>query len=433
MAEALDVHLYGTVIGQMVRSGPDAVTFETSAAAMDRFGVGSRILSRNLPLGPRPSSPAAATAFFGGLLPEGTGLTNLAKQAGAAANDVFALVGYAGRDVAGAIRIGGADEPVERYEPLTDAQVAERLDRINDYNLGVIGGGGSLAGYQPKTTLALLDGTWHAGIDGAASTHIIKPVGAGAEPALYAEAYCLDLSRRCGLTSYASTTRRFGERLVLVIERYDRTVRPDGTVERIHQEDAAQALGLPWRTDSKFEGVNPAANLRNVAALLPRRRSILGTGTDDREALLAYTAFNTAIGNTDAHAKNFSTLHHPGGGITLAPLYDVSAHTLAVGGNLNVSMRIAGKAYQPDITRDDLLAEGTSWGVEPGIALRVVNDTLEQLRYAVEDADQGQASSRLPLYIANQARNLLDGRRAAVSAESPSLAVLAQVPPMPPR
>lgn len=36
---------------------------------MARFGIGSRILSANLPLGPRASTPEAATAFFGGLLP----------------------------------------------------------------------------------------------------------------------------------------------------------------------------------------------------------------------------------------------------------------------------------------------------------------------------------------------------------------------------
>ncbi|HAG59935.1 MAG TPA: hypothetical protein DCL83_11775, partial [Arthrobacter bacterium] len=66
MAEAQDVHLYGTVIGHMVRNGPTAVTFESSEAGMARFGIGSRILSANLPLGPRASTPEAATAFFGG-------------------------------------------------------------------------------------------------------------------------------------------------------------------------------------------------------------------------------------------------------------------------------------------------------------------------------------------------------------------------------
>ncbi|MFB9715187.1 hypothetical protein [Arthrobacter methylotrophus] len=55
--------------------------------------------------------------------------------------------------------------------------------------------GRDVAGYQPKTILALLDGVWHTGVDGATSTHIIKPVVTGNEHALHAEAYCLDLYR----------------------------------------------------------------------------------------------------------------------------------------------------------------------------------------------------------------------------------------------
>lgn len=97
MAEAQEVHLYGTVIGRMVRNSASTVTFESSDAGMARFGIGSRILSANLPLGPRPSTSEAATAFFGGLLPEGSGRSNLAKQAQAGRDDVFALVSYAGR------------------------------------------------------------------------------------------------------------------------------------------------------------------------------------------------------------------------------------------------------------------------------------------------------------------------------------------------
>lgn len=431
MPESLDVHLYGTVIGRMERAGTDAVVFESSRDGMDRFGVGSRILSRNLPLGARRSTPEAATAFFGGLMPEGTGLTVLARQAGVPSNDIFGLIAYAGRDVAGAISVGDPATADEGYEALGDDRIAERLQRINDYAFGAVGGGGSLAGYQPKTTLALLDGTWHAGINGAASTHILKPATPGSEDAIHAEAYCLALARYTGLTGFNSGVHMFGGRPVLVIERYDRAVLSDGTVTRIHQEDAAQALGLPWRTDAKFEGVDSRASLRSIAALLPRRRTILG-GTDDRETLLAYTAFNTAVGNTDAHAKNFSTLHHEDGKITLAPLYDVSAHALKNAGNQNLALKVAGKSYQPDITRADLAAEGTSWGLDENTAISIVDDTLEQLRYAVEDTDPGDADERVGLYIANQAQNLLDGRRASVSSnEPPALARLAPVPPLP--
>lgn len=49
MAEAQNVHLYGIVIGRMVRASGSTVMFESSDAGMARFGIGSRILSANLP------------------------------------------------------------------------------------------------------------------------------------------------------------------------------------------------------------------------------------------------------------------------------------------------------------------------------------------------------------------------------------------------
>ncbi|MGO4582961.1 type II toxin-antitoxin system HipA family toxin [Arthrobacter sp. 2RAF6] len=429
MAEAQDVHLYGTVIGSMIRAGANTVTFESSEAGMARFGIGSRILSANLPLGPRTSTPDAATAFFGGLLPEGSGRSNLARQAQASRDDVYALVSYAGRDVAGAIRIGGdPGEPAESYKPLTDEQIAERLTLINDYALGAVGGGGSLAGYQPKTTLALLDGAWHAGVDGAASTHIIKPVAAGNEQALHAEAYCLELSRRIGLTTFASDVRTFAGRTVLVLERYDRRVSGRG-VERIHQEDGAQALGLPWDTDSKFEGVNPAANLRSLAGLLRRRRDIFDAGPDDREMLLAHTAFNTAVGNTDAHAKNFATLRTDDGAVTIAPLYDVSTHALAPNGQLNMSLHVNDRAFQPSLTVEDLVTEGVSWGLEERYARQSVTGTLEKLACAIGQADGSAVGENVVRFIAHGTKNLLDGKAAGVGGAHPSLVALDPVPP----
>jgi serine/threonine-protein kinase HipA len=199
-------------------------------------------------------------------------------------------------------------------------------------------------------------------------------------------------------------------------------------VERIHQEDGAQALGLPWDTDSKFEGVNPAANLKSLAGLLPRRRDILGTGPDDREALLAHTAFNTAIGNTDAHAKNFSTLRSSNGAVMLAPLYDVSTHALAPNGQLNMSLRINSRAYQPSLTVDDLVAEGVAWGIDERHARLAVTGTLEELAHALERADAAAVGEKVARYVGHGTRNLLDGKAAGIGGAHPSLAALGPVP-----
>ncbi|WP_253905278.1 HipA domain-containing protein [Arthrobacter sp. H14] len=256
----------------------------------------------------------------------------------------------------------------------------------------------------------------------------------GSEQTLHTEAYTLTLSRKLDLSEFDTRIELFSGRPVLVIERYDRTILPDGTVRRIHQEDAAQALGLPWNTDAKFEAVDGRAKLRNVARLLPTRQTVFDSGRDDRERLLAYTTFNVAVGNTDAHAKNFSTLHHADGQVALAPLYDISAHALMPDGNQNMSMRVNGNAYQPEITRDDLIVEAGTWGLPTERSKKVINETLERLRYAVEDTEPGAAGERVGLYIAAQAQNVLDGKRAAVSSTGPvSIAAIERPLRMPSR
>ncbi|WP_052135956.1 HipA domain-containing protein [Arthrobacter sp. PAMC 25486] len=238
---------------------------------------------------------------------------------------------------------------------------------------------------------------------------------------LHAEAYCLEIGRRCGLTTFASDVRYFDGSPALVIERYDRSVDAAGTVHRIHQEDAAQALGLPWGGDAKYESFPPfRATLANIAGLLRRRRTVLGGGEDDRERLLAFMALHVAVGNTDAHAKNFSLLHLPNGQIELAPLYDVLPQVLTPDGRQNLAIGVNGVRFRPSVTMADLAAEGQSWGLPQDRADAVLKDTLEQVRYAIEEIDTaGVAANAPPLLVANQARNLLNGKAAAVSSGGP--------------
>ena len=419
-ADQLPVHLYGTHVGNIEKVSDTEIIFSAVDAGLDRFGVSSKVLSESLPLG-ATTSPTAATAFFGGLLPEGKGLRNLAREAKSDTKDVYALMSYAGKDVAGALQVRAEIDSTEgHYEPASDEFIAEKFVKINDYALGAPGGGGSLPGYQPKTTLARIDGQWLEATGGAATTHILKPSLPKYVSALHAEAYSLELGRRTGLTTFASEVRYFAGTPALIIERYDRRIDSKGLVHRIHQEDGAQAISLPWDGNAKFETEEPfRATMVNISSLLPRRRDLFGGGIDDRESLLAYMTFNVAIGNTDAHAKNFSFLHGEGGEIELAPLYDVAPLILNAEGTKYMAIKINGERFQPFITREDLVSESVGWGLEEGRVLSVVNDTLEQIRHAVEDADASDVDPQIPLLIANQSKNLLNGKRAAVNSDGP--------------
>jgi serine/threonine-protein kinase HipA len=104
---------------------------------------------------------------------------------------------------------------------------------------------------------------------------------------------------------------------VFAIRRYDRQDAPDERLPlRVHQEDGCQATATPPGLKYEEQG-GPA--LRDLAVLLrnfgdPR----------DVTTLLRRTTFNMAVGNADAHAKNFSLLHERDSpSVRLAPLYDV--------------------------------------------------------------------------------------------------------------
>lgn len=236
---------------------------------------------------------------------------------------------------------------------------------------------------QPKIALhRTADGRWRECRGGAPSTHILKPGRPGAQTAdlIHNEAYCLGLARRLGLTTVEATVEDFDGLPALVISRYDRARRGRG-IDRIHQEDAAQMLGLATEDPiRKFQYGRSIPSLRGVAAILEREYA-------PRVPFLALTTFNVAIGNTDAHAKNISVLHYPDGALSLAPAYDVSPHRHYAFSGRRAAMDINGLDDIDAIAAEDLVAEGVGWGTRPTTVGSAVRDTLEALRDALADSD----------------------------------------------
>ncbi|CAN5245511.1 type II toxin-antitoxin system HipA family toxin [soil metagenome] len=424
MSEILPVSLYGIHVGDLERIDSGSVTFRVAAEAVDRYGTASPVLSMSMPLVRTRSYDASADSFFGGLLPEGEALDRLATYATTSRTDIYGLIAAAGKDVAGAVTIGRPRSGPATFTPLADSDVAERLRAAARYPLGEIGGGTSLPGYQRKITLARFDGEFFGREGDAPSTHILKPSRAVEYlTALQTEAWVLDLAHRMDLAPYESFLQDFDGLPALVIERYDREVDTGArSVTRVHQEDAAQALGLGFGLYDRFEWHDARASLRSIADLLDRDRSLFSTTPSDRERLLRYVTFNVAVGNTDAHAKNFSLLHHRDGGVGLAPLYDVSAHALAFDADQRMAQSIGGIWRQPDVRRDDLIAESGGWGVDAARAALVIDETLDALLGAIDDAAPPIAfPEHLPNYLRHQATNLLAGRAAGLRTDLPPI------------
>lgn len=140
-------------------------------------------------------------------------------------------------------------------EVLSAEDVGALLEDAPGFLVG--GGGSALPGFQRKLTLTRRNNRWWRGNGTLPSTHILKPVSADDRPAVESENFTLGVGRLMGLVSFDTWVEQIGQRFVLVVQRYDRVTAGD-TIDRIHQEDAGQALGLPWGGNEKFEVNDPS-------------------------------------------------------------------------------------------------------------------------------------------------------------------------------
>ena len=409
---SIDVHLHGQAIGR-VEQRRGGATWIAHADALELYGIGSTVLSLALPLESTPASSAATEAFFGGLLPEGTRLDALLADNRALSRDnLVGLLAAVGRDVAGGLVLPGP--AITALGPLlTEGEAAHEVTNPRGY---LAGGGSGMAGMRPKVALARSAAGWHAARNGHPSSHIVKPSSPDALRDTHAEVWVMNLARAAGLTSYGVTLEWFGGLPAVVIERFDRAPGPDGGLTRLHQEDAAQALGLAWGGDAKFEWDNArtrngtGASLRAIAALLDRDRTLRSTGPSDKERLLAQTVFRLVIGDTDGHAKNHALLHDARGGVTLAPLYDATP-TVLYGQGAVIALEVAGHRLLHQIDTDALVAEAGRWGLRETDARAVIEHTAQATLEAARTADAADSiAPHLPGYVTQACTALLAGK-----------------------
>ena len=122
------------------------------------------------------------------------------------------------------------------------------------------------------------------------------------------------------------------------VERFDRYANEEHRIQRLHQEDFCQALGVPSETKYQSEG---GPSLTDSFALL---RGASSLPVVDLAALLDAAIFNLIIGNHDAHAKNFSLLYMSDRSIRLPPLYDLVSTGFYPELTGKMAMKVGGEA-----------------------------------------------------------------------------------------
>jgi serine/threonine-protein kinase HipA len=312
----------------------------------------ARVLSLSMPFTPgnAPHRGAVVQNYFDNLLPDNDSIRQRLRDKFAAASaEAFDLLQAIGRECVGAIQIlplGQVPKGYNRieFEPLDEPGVeraiaaslsaARVLGQRDDDDFRI-----SIAGAQEKTALLFHEGRWCRPLGATPTTHIVKlPLGlvgnlqADMRDSVENEWLCAQIVNAFGLPTAPSEIATFGERKVLVVERFDRALqaatRNKAWIARLPQEDFCQALGVAGARKYEADG---GPGMRDILRVLDASAN---AAADKRAFVKAQIVF-WLLAATDGHAKNFSLFHERGGGYRLTPFYDVLSAWPIVGNGAN--------------------------------------------------------------------------------------------------
>ncbi|MBU0718619.1 MAG: type II toxin-antitoxin system HipA family toxin [Planctomycetes bacterium] len=317
----LIVYLNRDAVGALTQDASGLLGFRYSPEWLRQ--PGAIPLSRSLPLRGEPFHGKHARPFFAGILPDEGPRQQIAAILGVSERNDFAILERIGGECAGAVSllpegIPLADPGERRLRKLNELELREIVAELPRRPLlaGREGVRLSLAGAQGKLPVVIEGGTIALPLGNTPSTHIIKPEPKRFPGLVAAEVLSMTLAKAVGLAVPPVSRRLIGDRPCLVVQRYDRTVGPDGAVQRMHQEDFCQAMGFAPERKYQQEG---GPLLRDCIAML--REWSTAPVLDIRD-FLDGVIFNMLIGNADAHGKNYSLLYRQGER-RLAPFYDL--------------------------------------------------------------------------------------------------------------
>jgi serine/threonine-protein kinase HipA len=329
----LDVLIEGELIGRVRMNKTGRLSFDYKPHWRD--SPNGHSLSVSMPLANITYSHNQVWPFLWNLLPENPNiLQRWGQRYHVSAASPFKLLGFVGADVPGATQffppadlaaIQAQQQPSIDWislDELTQRLLLLRSDVAAVRRPGDVGKM-SLPGAQAKTAFCWDEQRKRWGVPSgrAPTTHIIKPAIPGFDGLVENEHLCQDIAARLGLPAARSSVLTLDRTTYIVVERFDRLPPAPGSVfvQRVHQEDMCQALGLmPGRKYQQDGGPG-------IADIVTLIRRVSSTPDTDVNRFFDANAFNWLIGGTDAHAKNYSLLISAGDEIRLSPLYDLSS------------------------------------------------------------------------------------------------------------
>jgi len=378
----LAVRQFDRLVGCLESTPDRGIVFRYDRSYLDVQGA--RALSHSLPLREAAYSQAAAMPFFSGLLPDGDLRRRIADYLHVSETSTLRLLDALGGECAGTVSLlredGSGQGEDAGYQEIPPKELAQLIEDSSRRPLLAPWGGTrlSLAGAQEKIPLLFKDGRWYKPLGTAPSSHILKPASAAYPDLAANEFLCMRLAGLIDLAVPRVELMTLG-RPVLVVARYDRVAAADGSIDRVHQEDACQALGI--MPDLKYQA-DGGPGFPELAGLI---RAACSAPLPDIEALLRVALFNLLIGNCDAHGKNFSLVYQEGR-LSLAPFYDLVSTTVYPDLATRLAMRM-GKEYRIDrIGQSELEGFALDVAVKPRAARAAFDETVARIYSAWDEA-----------------------------------------------
>ncbi len=375
MSRQLEIWLHNRLVGRLSEAPEGGTEFrflDTYLDAVPRPILGQKF-EDNLGKTYRSRKGQGLPDFFANLIPEGRLREVIEESAGIDPGDDLALLAFVGRDLPGAVVVRPADngEPESSSEepfpsPAAPDEAAESSEGLR-FSLAGVQLKFSVLLEENKLTLPAKDqgGEWIAKFDSPAFPRLPEN-----------ELSMLTWAREAGfdvpecrlhdVEDVVGFPRRFApsDTKVLAIQRYDR-----GSGERVHQEDFAQAVGLPPK--KKYDHVTHEAMARLVRGFIDE------SAVDE---LIRRLVFVVACGNNDGHLKNWSFVYPGGIQAAWSPLYDQVATVAWTAPDRKLALNLAGVKDFGRIDRSAFERFAERAEVAKGRLFEQVDETLDRLR-----------------------------------------------------
>jgi serine/threonine-protein kinase HipA len=219
----------------------------------------------------------------------------------------------------------------------------------------------SISGVQPKLSVRL-DGEKLIPV-GRNGQYILKPQTQDFPELPQNEYLCMQIGKRFGLNTAQFVLLELSDGSpAYVVKRFDR-FRKGRRIEKLACEDMHQILGGPDKYAGSHEQI--ARAIREHCRFSPL----------ELQRLFEMTIFNFAIGNGDAHRKNFSLRTSEDGTVALSPAYDlVSSRLVIPEEDEELALSLNGKRNR--LQRADFMTFANHVGIETTYAEGKIADLL---------------------------------------------------------